>query len=410
MDRPDNGPAGDRQLTATSPADRQHRRDLSRFIDSRRAFCLYGCVAETDTHPQTITVALCIDSEAVDRLGRVLRNLVIGLVDQAVVVRIISADPRVETLSLGPVQVIRHQPLTWPMRRTRIFQLLDVLAHQPPSVVHAVSAGSYGLAWQIADELDIDLVCQVSSAEDCRHLADFDLDFVGRFLPMTEPFQQALNAQLKVTADRITIQRPGMPVSAEAACFGKPGRAPTILCTSPFEKKCGVDRLIVALALVRKQIPAPPTFLLGRGSAESSLRRMVRERELASAVVFAQPLGDSDAAMESADIFIRPVEDDSVRSDVLQAMGAGSLVVTLPSENVDYLRHEQTALICRQPTAQALAEGIVQAIRDPRAARAIAKGGMEHVRVHHGVSAMAETAAGAYRDLVLTSATFALHR
>lgn len=367
-------------------------------------------MAESVAHPQTITVALCVDSEALDRLGRILRNLVIGLVDQAIVVRIISDDPRVESLSLGPVQVIRHQPLTWPMRRSRVSQLLDVLSHQPPTVVHAVSASSYALAWQVADELDLDLVCQVSSAEDCRHLAQLDLDFVGRFLAMTTPFHHALTTQLKVPADRVILQRPGMPVAAEAACFGKPGRAPTILCTSPFEKHSGVDRLIVALGLVRKHMPTPATFLLGRGRAESALRRMVRERELASAVVFAQPLGNSDTAMESADLFVRPLEDEGVRGDVLQAMGAGSLVVTLPAENLDYLQSDKTALVCRQPTAQSLAEGIVRAIREPQAARAMAIGGMEHIRTHHGVSAMADTAAAAYRDLVLASATFAIHR
>jgi len=339
-----------------------------------------------------------------------VRHLVVGLVDQAISLRILSEDSRVSSLTLGPVQTIQHQRVIWPMRRNRIGQLLDVLGVQPPGLIHALSSGGYPLALDLAVMLDADLIYQVSSLSDCDALARAELEPVGCFLVMTEPLRAALLAQGRIPADRIAVARPGVPVVEQASCFAQPDRTPTLICTSSFEKHSGVDRLIVALDLVRKQIPVPATFLLGKGKGEAALRRMVRDRRLSASVTFAQPLGDPAAVMQNADLFIRPCSDDGVFGDVLLAMGAGALVITFESPMLDYLQNGQTAVVCPKTTAQSLAEAIVRAVRNAEWARGVACGGMEHVRVNHGVSAMAEQTAAAYRELVVSNATFALHR
>ena len=62
----------------------------------------------------SVSAALCVDADAFDRLGRVVRYLAVGLVDEAIHLRVLSSDRRVDTLSLGPIQTVPHQPITRP--------------------------------------------------------------------------------------------------------------------------------------------------------------------------------------------------------------------------------------------------------------------------------------------------------
>lgn len=366
---------------------------------------------EATTPPsQTITVALFVDAETFDRFGRILRHLIVGLVDQAIVPRVLSDDPRVDSLTLGPVQTVRYQRVVWPVRRGRLSQIVDVLSHQPPTLVHALSAGTYGIALEVATALDTELVVQVSSLGDFEALTQWDLEPGGRFVAMTEPLRAMLVGQLNIPAERVMLVRPGVPVSEQTACFGKTGCEPTILCTTDFERHGGIETLVAALDLARKQIAPPATFLLGQGRGETGLRRLVREKKLSSAITFAQPLGNPIGVIQSADLFIRPRADTAVSGDVLHAMGAGSLVITFDSPLLDYIQADRTAVVCKAHTAQALADAIVSAIRNPEQSRAIALSGLEYVRANHGVSAMAEQTATAYRELALTGTTFAIHR
>ena len=52
-----------------------------------------------DRSQLSLSAALCVDHDALDRFGVVVRHLLVGLVDQAVHLRVISADARIEQLT-----------------------------------------------------------------------------------------------------------------------------------------------------------------------------------------------------------------------------------------------------------------------------------------------------------------------
>jgi glycosyltransferase involved in cell wall biosynthesis len=368
-------------------------------------------MAEQPEHPASaVSVALCIAPEAVDRFGNVLRHLVVGLVDQAISLRLLSSDRRVESLRLGPVQTLVHQPISWPMRRRRLTQLLDVLGHHPPDIVHAMSHESYAAAGELAEELEADLVLEVSSQADCAMIRELDRTNIEAYVCVTEGFRQTLVEQMKVSEARVSVIYPGIAASQQATCFAHAERAATILCTTDFERHGGVDLLIDALALLRRRGHTPLAFFLGRGRYEGALRKMVRERGLSPSVTFANPSCDVSSVMRSADIFVRPSVETGFVADVLQAMAAGALVITLASDVLDYLRDGETTMIARNQTADALADSLARAVTEKDEARRIAAGAMEHVRTHHGISVMAEKTASVYRQLVLQGSTFAINR
>ena len=362
----------------------------------------------TNASRLAISVALCLDGDAFDRLGAVLRHLVVGLVDQAIQVRLLSADPRVESLKLGPIQTLVHRRIMWPMVGRRIDHLLEALSHEPPTVVHAVSAGSYRPAEAIAEAFDTDLVIQITSAGDCDATEQLDGSRIGKFIALSRPLMAMLGTQLNIPSDRIELIRPGVRVSPEITCFASPQRGATILCTSAFEPGGGVDKLIEALGILHAHDHRPLLFLVGRGRDESSLRRLAREKGLSAHITFAHALGDMTQAMSSADIFVHPSVEPALSVSGLQAMGAGMAVVTFPHEVCDYYRHDETAVVCEDATPSALADAIDQLLADRDRARRIATAAREYARTHHAMSDMAERTAGVYRRLALHRATFSI--
>ncbi len=383
---------------------RSHTNRLTR--DHRSGVMAAVSDADERQNALSISAALCVDQSGFDLLRQVVRHLAVGLVDQAVHVRLVGPDRRIETLTLGPIQSVVHEPITWPFAEKRIGRVLEALAHHPPTVVHALTSGSYGIACAVAEAFDADLVFQVTSVADCDNLSSFKEKRLGCYLACSKPLAAILENQLRIAPNRLDLVRPGVLASKDIACFAQPGREATMLCTARLEKESGVDRLIEAAAILRGRGHALLVFLLGQGKQESALRRLARLRGLLACVTFAQPLGDVADAMQSADIFVRPHPDTTFDVDTLQALGVGMAAVTLTNTICDYIRDQETAIVCEKPSADSLADAIEKLLNDREGARRIAAAGMEYVRAHHAMSGMAERAAAAYRRLALARATF----
>ncbi len=371
----------------------------------------HGCHADV-VEPQDslssplVDAALCMDAVALERYGRVLRHLAVGLVDQTIRLRLISADQRAASLALGPIQSLIHEPIGWPAAKGRLRTLLNRMQPDPPTTVHALSAQSYVLARTMADAFDADLFLQVASMDDCEGVANLPDGRVAGFFATSKPFARVLEEQLRIPVEHVHLVRPGVHAAHQPACFPDDHRTPTLLCTSPFERNGGVELLIEAVGLLRKRQCELLLFLLGKGAREAVLRRLIRQRRLSSMVTFAHPLGDSSQVMRAADLFIRPSADTAFVVHPLQAMGAGMVVVTFPSAVCDHLRDGETAVLCQQPTPECLADTIERLLGNRDAARKIASAALAYTRANHAMSGMAERTAALYRQFALARATF----
>lgn len=368
------------------------------------------CVEASDHQqdPRQVSAALCVDTHAFQRFAPVLRHLAVGLADEAVEVRILSADPRLESMSLGPVQTVLHQPIAWPVARRRLDQLIEVLAARPPTVVHAFSCESYALAGEIAQSLDIDLVLQVTGPLDCEPLGRPRARPVDAYIAFTTPLVRTLEDRLNIPPELVNLVHPGVLCAPEPACFSQIGRETTLLCMSPLERDTGVDHLLRAVRLLRRNGTVLQLFLWGRGPAEHALRHLAAQLELTDCVTFVSPMGDPVNAMQGADIFVRPGADRVFSAATLQAMGAGLAVVAAANPFADYLHHGETALVCESPGPESFAEALHALLQDRMTARRLATAGREYVRAHHTLSAMASRTAAVYRQIAMQHATFTL--
>ena len=364
-------------------------------------------MAATDD-PAPADVALCIDGEVYARLAAVIQHLCVGLVDLNARVRLLSSAPQAEALTLGPIQMIVHQDLTWPLRRQRLRQIVEVLAVRPPTVVHAISRSSLRVAQAVAAAFDIDLVLHLTARYDVAALQRADGQRIQHVIAASHPLYALAEATGRVRLEAISLIRPGVLRTAEPTCFNKPNTVPALLCTADFEAGRGVDHLIHAVRMLKDRGHELLAFLVGSGSRERELRKLARSRKVVRQVIFARPKADPAQVMSGADIFVRPGPERAVTGNSLLAMATGTVVVTCAGGVLDHCVDGQNAIVCSEPSPEALADGIERLLSDHEYARTLAAAGQAHIKTHHSVSAMAKQTLAVYHHLAMRRTTYAM--
>lgn len=354
-----------------------------------------------------LSVLLCADRRVAQRLGPMIRRLAIGLLDQAVEVRLLADGDHFEEMATGSLEVIRHHASPWPFARIEQRRVLDALAERSPAVIHALSPTIGTLAQRIADDLDAELVVQLCTEDDCRMAASGRLS-AGAWIAGSTRLRDLAQQQYGLSPDHVEMIRPGVLVSSTIACFADDDQEPTILCTAPLMRGAGVDRLLGAMDILRSNQTTVLLFLVAEGPLEGEFRQYVKRRGLSEQVTFARPIGEAADAMSGADIFVHTETDRAISMDVLQAMGRGLAVVSHPEIGCDSIQAGKTAFVCETPTKEGMAAVLQTILQDRETARAMAQRGLEHVRVHHTVSGMAEHVTRLYHRLVNQHTTIRL--
>lgn len=352
------------------------------------------------------SVLLCADRHAERRLGATVGRLAVGLVDQAVEVRLLATADSFHAAAVGAMEVVRLEQPPWPFSRMALRRVLDVLGDRPATVVHALGASAAAWAHSIASAWDVELVVDLNSEEECRVAAGMGFR-VDAWVAASTFLRDLAVQHFRFPADTTEVIPPGVPAGAQVACFAEERRAPTLLCTSPLVGG-GVDRLLEAMSTLHRRGVAPLLFLWGEGPQEDALRRLARRLGLHGQVTFAHPIGDTSDAMSGADAFIRTQTERAVFVDALQAMGQGLAVVCPEDGGCDSVRPGETVFVYDPEIPDHLAEVLHDMLTRRAAARETARRALEYVRARHTVSGMAEQTAKLYHRLMSRHATIRL--
>ncbi|GJM27108.1 MAG: hypothetical protein DHS20C16_35230 [Phycisphaerae bacterium] len=360
---------------------------------------------DSDSNERPIHVAICIDSSVYSRYRAVLRHLCVGLSDLIAGIRIVTPTKEATALNLGPVQAVIHDEIRWPFRKQRTKEVIALLSSKPPTIIHAMSAGSYAISEALADAFDVEIIYQVTAFEDVFALAESQFTGVKHVICTSEPLREACLSQCRLPEVDVSLVRPGVVCAKEPTCYRVDGRVPTLLATASFTPDSGVDQLIRAIALVKGKNHEMLAFLLGDGPEEDQLRRVAAKLNLNSTVIFAQPEGDILQAMVGADIFVTPSAEKSISARSLQAMAQGMAVIAVEGGASDAYLADDTAVVARAATAPDLAGAIERLLIDRDFARQIATNAIRHMKDRHTMSAMADQTAEIYSKLALRRTT-----
>lgn len=150
---------------------------------------------------------------------------------------------------------------------------------------------------------------------------------------------------------------------------------PRLLCTRNFEPYYGVDVVIRAFAAVKEQFPEARLCLVGSGSLEKELRRLVQELGVGE-VEFVGAVGRDRIVRyyQEASILVNASRLDNLPNAVLEGFAARLPVVSTAPEGMTHvIRHEETGLLSPVDDVAALAANLLRVLRDPALAQRLAR-------------------------------------
>ena len=164
----------------------------------------------------------------------------------------------------------------------------------------------------------------------------------------------------------------------------------------------GQDILIRAMKKVAYIYPQAQCVIVGQGKEEKALRELVKEYSLEEHVVFFPVVGQTAHMLRLFNVFVMPSRNEGLGLAVLEAQAMGLPVIvsqvgglkTLVEDNV-------TGYFVPRGNALALAEKIVQVLKNPEQARLIGLNAREGVKRQWGSEEMVRKTLGVYREVSL---------
>lgn len=167
------------------------------------------------------------------------------------------------------------------------------------------------------------------------------------------------------------------------------GEGPVVCCVSRLVPRKGQDQLIRALPRLRREWPAVRLLIVGRGSDQPRLTRLVQSSGMVEHVVFAGevPYTQLPGYFRVGDVFAMPcrtrfagLETEGLGAVYLQAAAVGRPCVGgLAGGAPEAVRDGATGVVVDGNNLEAVTAGVSGLLRDPARARLMGRAGAEWV-------------------------------
>jgi len=186
------------------------------------------------------------------------------------------------------------------------------------------------------------------------------------------------------------------------------GAGPLLLFLGRLVEEKGVEDLLHAVALLRRELPDATALIVGEGQERDSMERLAARLGLGDHVTFTGWVDPqaSRAYLSAADIFVGPsrqarngwVEGQGLT--FLEAMAAKTPVVaTRLGGIVDSVQHEQTGLLVDERSPEQIAKSVLRIIADPNSTGAMTKRAHRYVNQHFSRGASAGSFSALFQHL-----------
>ncbi|MEB3323299.1 MAG: glycosyltransferase family 4 protein [Synechococcaceae cyanobacterium] len=169
--------------------------------------------------------------------------------------------------------------------------------------------------------------------------------------------------------------------------------------TGRWTREREMDLLLQAFRLVHRRLPETHLLVAGERPPAVTLERRLRELGITDAVTWTGSLEDRSRLHGTLDVFIVPLDQTVAPTRLLEAMAAGTPVVTAALPTVMALvRHGTSALVVPPRDAQALAQSVTLVLEQPDLAARLVQGATA-VAEQYSVDRMVDATLQAYRAL-----------
>ncbi len=160
----------------------------------------------------------------------------------------------------------------------------------------------------------------------------------------------------------------------------------TILCVARQYPRKRIADLLRAMPLVRAAVPNAHAMIVGDGPEHASLRALAAELRLGDAVHLTGAIPDDDVVAQMyyrADIFCLPSIQEGFGIVFLEAMASGlPIVATTAAAIPEVVPHRRAGLLVPPGDVGALAEALIELLRNPDQRAAYGAFGQAHVTAY----------------------------
>ncbi|HLD69164.1 MAG TPA: glycosyltransferase family 4 protein [Candidatus Omnitrophota bacterium] len=231
-----------------------------------------------------------------------------------------------------------------------------------------------------------------------------------RVIAISEAVSEHLQKDFKVDPKQIALIKNGIDledfpeVSAEAKemnrrAFGLEDE-PTIGIIARLSSVKGHDVLIEAMKNVVAKFPRAKLLVVGEGSLEQELKRLVENFNLAANVSFYPVVNQSAQMLSLFDVFVMPSRQEGLGLSVMEAQAAGLPVVASKVGGLPSLIEDgRTGLFVPPDNANLLAEAILLLLRNKDKAKEMGVRARDFIQKEFSAQRMVEETVEVYKTV-----------
>lgn len=166
----------------------------------------------------------------------------------------------------------------------------------------------------------------------------------------------------------------------------------------------GQKHLIDAAAIVVREMPEARFLVLGEGELRASLEQQIKHLHLSQHVVLAGFRADVLAVLKGLDLFVMSSVTEGLGTSLLDAMAASRAIVATRAGGIpEVVVDGETGLLVPPRDPRALAQAILDLLRDEPKRRRFADAGFARVRQRFSVDRMIEETLRVYEAMAGTT-------
>lgn len=280
--------------------------------------------------------------------------------------------------------------------------LLADLCEDPPALIHIQSRNLLPLGTWLAKRLGCPFVLTMQDFLQPRERLPFSPVWGHHIITVSEAVRTELLQRTKLKPELCSVIPSGVDVPADLPRpIFEPHRTPVIGTAGPLEAVKGFPYFLGAAQRVAAADVAAEFLVAGAGPEEANLRRLARELEIADRVTFVPNVLDLSRSLSAMDLFCLPSLRQGLGSLMLEAMALGRPVIASHVDGVDSIvRDNETGLLVPPSNSEALAQRMLELLRDPFRARRLADAASQLVRREFSTARMAQQTVAVYQKVL----------
>ncbi|WP_076791598.1 glycosyltransferase family 4 protein [Chlorobium sp. KB01] len=191
---------------------------------------------------------------------------------------------------------------------------------------------------------------------------------IDRIIAVSDKIKRELVSDFSIPANKITVIYDGIELSrfdSNATASQKERVSQYVVAIiSRLDENKGVECFMAAIPEIVKKIGSISFLIVGTGCIEKKLQAFTTQRDLEEKVLFTGFRTDIPEILAGVDMTVMPSPEEGMSMSALESMAAGRPVVaTSGSGLVDVIVNNQSGIIVKPGSSQALAEGVTRVLQ-----------------------------------------------